>query len=205
MPILTPSFFKSEPCRSELERFVDREKQLKRNDLILPVYYVNCAVLNEAAKRDADPLAKVIAARQCVDWRELRFKPLTSPQVSKLLAKMATQVAGALGRGESQRNAAPAPRKTVSRESAHTIEVISAQRERAESPSAQPAGATRPPTRKTEPPTRVVDALYRGDHVTLTDTLRNRATGFWCGRACTRRASSWISQLRSSVTVIWAK
>src|SRR4029077_1089262 len=45
VPILTPSFFKSEACRGELERFLDREKQLKRNDLILPVYYVNCAVL----------------------------------------------------------------------------------------------------------------------------------------------------------------
>ena len=41
VPILTPSFFKSEACRNELERFLDREKQLNRYDLILPVYYVN--------------------------------------------------------------------------------------------------------------------------------------------------------------------
>jgi TIR domain len=64
IPILTPSFFKRDACRSELERFLDREKQLKRNDLILPVYYIDCPVLNEASKRDADPLAKVIASRQ---------------------------------------------------------------------------------------------------------------------------------------------
>jgi hypothetical protein len=40
IPILTPSFFKSEACRSELEDFIEREKRFKRNDLILPIYYI---------------------------------------------------------------------------------------------------------------------------------------------------------------------
>src|SRR5262245_27655205 len=35
IPILTPGFFKSVACRAELERFLQREKRLKRNDLIL--------------------------------------------------------------------------------------------------------------------------------------------------------------------------
>ena len=39
IPILTPSFFKSDYCREEVEKFLDREKQLDRNDLILPIYY----------------------------------------------------------------------------------------------------------------------------------------------------------------------
>ncbi len=98
IPIVTPSFFKSEACRSELDRFLDREKQLKRNDLILPVYYVECPVLNKDAKRDADPLAQVIAARQRIDWRELRFEPLTSLKAKKMIAEMAKQVADALDR-----------------------------------------------------------------------------------------------------------
>jgi len=170
VPILTPSFFKSDACRSELERFLDREKQLKRNDLILPVYYVNCAVLNEAAKRDADPLAKAIASRQYADWRELRFEPFTSPQVGKTLAKMATQIVEALDRADqSQRNAAPAPQGTASTKSIRRGEEISAKP--AESPSAQLGDVTRLPTHKTEPPTRVVDAFFRGDHATLTEAL----------------------------------
>src|SRR5215211_1349059 len=36
IPIITPSFFKSDACRAELKRFVEREKRLGRNDLILP-------------------------------------------------------------------------------------------------------------------------------------------------------------------------
>ena len=41
IPIITPSFFKSIPCRDEFKHFREREKTLNRNDLILPVYYVN--------------------------------------------------------------------------------------------------------------------------------------------------------------------
>jgi hypothetical protein len=87
IPILTPSFFKSEACRSELEDFIEREKRFKRNDLILPIYYIGCKALSEAAKLEADRLAKIIAARQYVDWRELRFEPLTDPRVGQTLAK----------------------------------------------------------------------------------------------------------------------
>src|SRR5437773_4117111 len=57
IPIITPGFFKSDLCRSELQSFLDREKNLRRNDLILPVYYLDCPILNDKVKRQADPLA----------------------------------------------------------------------------------------------------------------------------------------------------
>ncbi len=126
IPIITPGFFKSPACRAELERFIDREKQLGRSDLILPVYYVNCPVLNNEKKRETDPLAKIIAGRQYADWRELRFEPFSSPQVGKTLAKMATQIFEALerapqGAGEHHRkilvgNAPPAPLPFIGRQ-----------------------------------------------------------------------------------------
>ncbi len=47
IPILTPSFFKSDYCRGEVEKFLDREKQLDRNDLILPIYYFDTPLLND--------------------------------------------------------------------------------------------------------------------------------------------------------------
>lgn len=83
IPILTPGFFRSPPCRAEFERFLDRENRLGRRDLILPVYYVNCPILNDEARREADLLAKTIAERQYADWRELRFEPFTSPRSAK--------------------------------------------------------------------------------------------------------------------------
>ena len=92
----------SPQCCDELERFLEREKRLKRGDLVLPVYYVDCPLLNDERKRKTEKLAQVIAERQYVDWRELRFEPFTSPQIGRTLAKMATQIADALERGKSE-------------------------------------------------------------------------------------------------------
>lgn len=96
IPILTPAFFKSAACRDELERFLKREETLGRSDLILPVYYVNCPVLQDKAKREHDKLAQVIAARQYTDWRELRYEEFTSSQLRKAITKMAEQIDRAL-------------------------------------------------------------------------------------------------------------
>src|SRR5271169_6393432 len=114
IPIITPGFFKSPACRAELERFIDREKRLGLSDLILPVYYVNCQILNNEKKSEADPLAKVIAGRQYADWRELRFEPFTLPQIGKTLAKMATQIVEALERSNPVEPSLPVSVEAVS-------------------------------------------------------------------------------------------
>lgn len=95
-PIITPSFFKSEACREELERFLARESRLGRDDLIFPLYYVTCPILSDASKCQDDPLAKLISERHYFDWRELRNKPLSSPQSARMMAKLAVQIAAAL-------------------------------------------------------------------------------------------------------------
>jgi len=87
--IVTPGFFASEPCRDELTRFLERERTLGRADLILPVYYISAREIDNPAAREADELAAALAARQLADWRELRFKPLTSPSVRKAIAHLA--------------------------------------------------------------------------------------------------------------------
>jgi hypothetical protein len=106
IPVVTPRFFRSEACRAEIERFLQREHKLGRADLILPLYYIDAPVLNDPAKRSGDRLAKVIHSRQCWDWRPLRFKPLTSEQVGETIAKMAAKIVSAL---ERQATARPVP------------------------------------------------------------------------------------------------
>lgn len=90
--IITPSFFESDACREEVERFLGREHKLGRQDLILPVYYVSTPELDEPARRDADRLARVLASRQFTDWRDLRFEPFTSPVVCKAIAQLASRM-----------------------------------------------------------------------------------------------------------------
>lgn len=70
--VITPSYLRSAACREEVERFLQREKQLGRNDLILPLYYVDTPALQDSQ----DNVARELASRQYVDWRPLRFEPL---------------------------------------------------------------------------------------------------------------------------------
>jgi hypothetical protein len=98
IPILTPRFFRSSACRDELERFLQREKDLGRGDLILPIYYLECPLLSDPAKRSNDALAEIIHSRQYWDWRRLRFEPLEFKEVRETIANMAEGVIAALNR-----------------------------------------------------------------------------------------------------------
>ena len=90
--IITPGFFRSPHCRAEAKQFLDRERQLGRNDLILPVYYISTPQIDDPGRRDADPLAATLAARQYADWRDLRFESATSPAARKAIAHLAARM-----------------------------------------------------------------------------------------------------------------
>src|ERR1039457_1681803 len=108
--ILTPGFFKSDACRKEVERFIEREKKLGRGDLILAVYYVECLELRDKKQIEKNKIAKLVSSRQYVDWRELRFEPFTSAEAGRSLAQIAAQIRDALLRppGKSRgKGAAP--------------------------------------------------------------------------------------------------
>ncbi|HWP52931.1 MAG TPA: right-handed parallel beta-helix repeat-containing protein [Pyrinomonadaceae bacterium] len=176
VPIITPGFFKSPACREEFQLFLQREDKLNHNDLILPIYYVDCPILSDEAKREKDPMAKAIASRQYADWRDLRFEPFTSPDVGKTLARMARQIVEALERGEPAVLPSTSPRAPVKPKTSKAQTRISAAQPQVDisEATAEPA---RGPASKNEPYTRVVDALYRGDHATLTEALEAAKPG----------------------------
>ena len=176
IPIITPAFFKSPACREELERFLQREEGLGRTDLVLPVYYIECSTLSDEAKRERDPLAKAIAARQYADWRELRFEPFTSPEVGKRLAGMARQISEALERAPQAR-----PRSIAARSdppASHAVRPTAAQvGQVAGETSAAISEPARGPAPTTEPLTLVVYALQRGHQASLTEALKAARPG----------------------------
>jgi formylglycine-generating enzyme required for sulfatase activity len=95
IPILTPSYFRSQPCRDELEKFLVAEKAKGRDDLVLPIYYIECDVLEDPALRAVDPLAAEIYQRQRYDWRKLWYSSFGTAMVRRALEELARDVAGA--------------------------------------------------------------------------------------------------------------
>jgi F-box protein 11 len=167
IPVITPRFFNSPFCREELQRFLEREKRLGRNDLILPIYFVDTPLLNEDELRAEDELAQAIASRQYADWRELRFEPFTNPQVGKTLERLARQIRDALPRIQTAKTPAAAP----ARASAET------------QPSKPPAKesseqAAQRPSAKNEPPTCTVNQMpHRGDFTTISEAIEKSDPG----------------------------
>ncbi|GAB4140534.1 MAG: hypothetical protein Tsb009_09910 [Planctomycetaceae bacterium] len=98
IPVVTPSFFTSEPCRSEFERFLSRENELERDDLILPIYYIDSEVLANNQGSNDDHIVRELLRRQWTDWRNHRFQELDNPDVKKLIASMASHLRSALSR-----------------------------------------------------------------------------------------------------------
>lgn len=169
IPIITPSFFNSSACRDELQRFLDREKKLGRNDLVLPIYYVDCPLLNDEGTRAGDKLAQAIADHQYADWRDLRFEHFTSPQVGRTLERLAVQIRDALDRVQaSEKREAPEPDADVTRRPSEDVSVPLPPdiESMIESTEHIPR-----PTAKTEPPIRVVDPMHHGDHTTITEAI----------------------------------
>lgn len=114
IPIVTPLFFSSAACRSELETFIQYEKSLGRDDLILPIYFVTTPALEKSAQPDKDPLASIIRSRQHHDWREQANLPISAPQVVSAILALGQKIAAAIARTE--RREAPGPNEGGSKE-----------------------------------------------------------------------------------------
>lgn len=98
IPVLTPSFFKSAQCRREVRRFLERERKLRRDDLVLPIYYVGCKELDNDHIRAKDRIASSLSTHQYTDWRQLRFHLPSDPLTRKNVALMAAQIHEAMER-----------------------------------------------------------------------------------------------------------
>jgi TIR domain len=91
IPVVTPQYFRSDPCRWELKTFVDRGAAGVR-DLILPLYYIAAPVVDDPDRRAMDSLAQVIHRASTATGAGCGTHPLTSPEVRSKLVEFAGQV-----------------------------------------------------------------------------------------------------------------
>ena len=98
IPIVTPTSTRSDFCRFEFQAFLERERELGRNDLIFPLLYIRVPALEDSARAEADPVLSMIAPRQYVDWREFRHRDVYSTPVSEAIERLCSKIVEALTR-----------------------------------------------------------------------------------------------------------
>lgn len=98
IPILTPCFLGSRACRDELSKFIQHERVLSRDDLILPIYFVTVPSLERADLGNADPLAVELSKRQRYDWRDWSELPVTNTNFKRAVKELSEKIARAIQR-----------------------------------------------------------------------------------------------------------
>ena len=91
IPVMTPRYFKSSECRSELNQFLQAADKLGRLELLLPLYYVDVLSLNNDGPVE-DSLLSRVRDFQYQDWRELRFMDVTSEAYRRGVNEMAIRL-----------------------------------------------------------------------------------------------------------------
>jgi hypothetical protein len=76
--MVTPSVVNSQFCRFEFESFIERERELGRNDLVFPILYISVPELDAAT---TDDVISIVKERQFEDWRPLRYLDVNSTEV----------------------------------------------------------------------------------------------------------------------------
>jgi hypothetical protein len=97
IPIITPRVLNSGHCGREFEAFLEREKQLGRDDLVFPILYIDVEELEDESRWRGHPVLEVIGTRQYVDWREYRFEP-DGPALRRGVAAFAAKIVSTLRR-----------------------------------------------------------------------------------------------------------
>lgn len=90
IPVVTPAYFKSAACRTELERFAEQTSREGLKGLLLPILWVPSRELD--SETSTDPLVQIVKDRQWEDWTSLRHEERGSSEYSKTLEKMALRI-----------------------------------------------------------------------------------------------------------------
>jgi WD40 repeat protein len=111
--VITPTFLTSAECRREIRAFRAREERLGREDLILPLYYIECEELENLEAEVDDDVVTLLRARQRLDGRFIPGLPMEtgSRRMWLFINSAARQLHKAIGRAAyaDETNAAPQP------------------------------------------------------------------------------------------------
>jgi len=93
IPIITPSYFRSDACRKELFKFTREATRLGLEQLLMPVYWVTVPELENDPASSADEAILLIARYEWQDLREVRLEDEDSSACRKAVDALAGQIA----------------------------------------------------------------------------------------------------------------
>ena len=93
IPIITPSYFRSNPCRQELLKFVREADRLGLQQLLMPVYWVTVSELEDDGTESNDEAVRAIARHQWLDLRDVRLEDRASADYRKAVSGLAGEIA----------------------------------------------------------------------------------------------------------------
>jgi HEAT repeat protein len=103
LPVITPRFLKSPYCREETAMFLDRERSLDRDDLVLPIYYIDCQdFLAATADEAVAAIMRSLLEKQYFDWRDLRLRAPADPVVLRKRKELAEGIRRAIRRSSAE-------------------------------------------------------------------------------------------------------
>jgi hypothetical protein len=89
IPVLTPTYFLREECRTEMTQFVASANELKLKELLLSIRYIKVADMQEGS---ADELKDVAARMQYEPWDGLRLEDESSSDYRKAINRLAQRL-----------------------------------------------------------------------------------------------------------------
>lgn len=93
IPIITPSYFKSEACRRELLKFAREADRFGLGQLLMPVYWMPVVELDVAPEESADEAVVLVSRHQWQDLRTVRLEDESSSAFRKAVDGLAAELA----------------------------------------------------------------------------------------------------------------
>lgn len=120
IPIVTPRAMRSQYCGVEFKTFLERERELGRDDLVFPILYIRVPALEDERLWRDDPIVSVVAKRQYLDWQQARHRSFTEADVAQKIDRFCHNIADALRKPWVSPEERKAQEEVVARRQAET-------------------------------------------------------------------------------------
>lgn len=93
IPVITPSYFKSQACREEILTFARTAERLGLGALVMSVYWVDVSELEDDPENSSDDVIRIVAKYNWEDLREESLEERGSAPYRKAVARLAAELA----------------------------------------------------------------------------------------------------------------